>query len=318
MATRFWKLVDGLSVLVPVDQNVQGDTLFPAFLTYCPTDEALNLDPWSERDEFAAMMPMGPAQAQAAKEIQMSAHAEAVGSKDVLGYAKWISSGSLTPAATPLLIKECSSHTGSRVWEGALLQLQWVFQNQQLMKDRSVLELGAGCGILGLSMAKAGIPREVVISDFDGHYVDAETASLMELLTHNAKANMVSTSGVSIWNLDWARPADAKCCWPPAADATLAQTYDIVLGSELLYTTEGAALLLQILPKFLADGGTCYLLNNARRTGVAEFMAGCAGAHLTYSEVPFDKFPNESLAYTMGENTFDNTYIMLKITHLAD
>ena len=88
MATRFWKLVDDLSVLVPVDQSIQGDTLFPAFLSYCPTDEALNLDPWSERDEFAAMMPMGPAQAQAAKGIQLSAHAEAVGSKDVLGYAR--------------------------------------------------------------------------------------------------------------------------------------------------------------------------------------------------------------------------------------
>ena len=325
MATRLWRVCESLSVLAPTgsEDSTTQNTPFPAFVTYCGTEEALNLDPWTERDEAMAMIPMGPAQAKAAKEIQQQAHAEAVVGKDVLGYAKWISAGSLTPGAAPLVIKECSAHTGSRVWDGSLLHLLWAFMNPHLLKNRSVLELGAGCGLLGLSLAKSASCREVVISDFKGHFVDESTPSLMELLLENAMANesAISNAKVAVWDLDWAAPLEAKRCWSSvqAGDSMQASTstFEVIIGSELIYSKEGAGLLLELLPTFLAAGGTCYLLNNAKRSGVAEFIAGCGEVQLVCRELPFEPLAANQVLYTMGKTTFENTYTLLKITRVA-
>jgi predicted nicotinamide N-methyase len=319
MATRFWQLCDSLSVLVPTrSETANQKTQFPAFITYCSTEEALNLDPWTEREESMMMAPIGPAQAKAAKEIQETAHAEAVAGKDVLGYAKWVSAGSLMSGAAPLVIQECSVHTGSRVWEGLLLHLKWAFMNLPLLTDRSVLEIGAGCGLLGLALAKAGSQREIVISDFKGHFVDDSTQSLMHILLGNAKANeqAIQETKVSIWELNWAKPRDAKCCWSQGGDSTQVSTanFDVIVGSEVIYSTEGADLLLKILPTFLAPDGTCYILNNSKRSGVAGFVDGCSGAQLTCQEMPFEELAANELVYTMGKTTLGNTYTLLKIT----
>ena len=77
-------------------------------MTYCATEEALKQDPWTEADEGMAMMPMGPDQARAAQELQQRCHDDLVtGKGDVLGYAKWISSGSSGRAAKGKMIIHC-------------------------------------------------------------------------------------------------------------------------------------------------------------------------------------------------------------------
>ena len=320
MATRFWQLDEHLSILVTVDLNFSTSaTAFPAFVTYCDTEEALNLDPWTLPDASMAVMPMGPEQARAAKALQQSAHAEAVNGKDIRGYAKWISSGSLAAGASPLMIKECGVHTGSRVWEGALVQLQWVFQHLDIFKDRSVLELGAGCGLLGLAIAKAASPREMVISEFQGHFVMEGTPSLLDLLLENVQANIssVDAGALSVWDLDWTKPKDATCRWP-SQDGTptpiTEKKFDMIIGSELIYSTGGAAQLLGVLSALLAEEGACYLLNNIRRSGVPELMRGCADVQLACEQIPFEKPPADSIVYTMGDHELSNSFVLLKIT----
>ena len=320
MASRLWHLHEQLKVIVPDASDISEAAVqaIPPFVTYCATEEALKQDPWTEADEGMAMMPMGPDQARAAQELQQRCHDDLVtGKGDVLGYAKWISSGSLAPGANPLLVKECTTHTGSRVWEGALVQMQWIFSNMNLLAGRSVLELGAGCGLLGLSIAKAGGPREVVISDFDGHFVDESTPSLVSLLLENAEANLSSIGEVNlgIWNLDWDKPFEAKCCLDGRLTPTEGiGTFDVILGSELLYSVEGARQLVAVLPTLLADTGVCYLLNNVRRSGVPEFAIGCASVQLACEELEFEKPEANSVVYTMGDSELANDFVLFKVT----
>ena len=333
MVSRLWVLYEPLLILVPSDlKRSSMATVFPAFLTYCSTEEALNQDPWTEPDTSVACMPMGPDQARAAKALQQSCHSEAVGGREVRGYAKWISPGSLT-AVTPLLIRECGTHTGSRVWEGALVQLQWAFQNLDIFAGRSVLELGAGCGLLGLAIAKSAGPREIVMSEFQGHFVDDSAPSLLDLLLENMHANLGSIDGgaLSVWDLDWTKPQEATCRWPfqeelqegqckkrQRADGTKTTTsakkFDVIIGSELIYSIEGAAQLLGVLSSFLEEDGACYLLNNIRRSGVSELISGCADVQLVCEQISFDKPSADSIMYTLGDNELSNLFILLKIT----
>ena len=319
MATRLWELHEQLLTLVPSDLRLSSiATVFPAFLTYCSTEEALNQDAWTEPDPSMALMPMGPDLARAAKALQQRCHADAVGGKQIRGYAKWISSGSLS-AGTPLLIKECGRHTGSRVWEGALVQLQWAFQNCDIFAGRSVLELGAGCGLLGLAIAKSAGPRKIVMSEFQGHFVDDSAPSLLDLLLENTHANLGSIGGgaLSVWDLDWTKPQEATCHWPlqdGTPNPASAEKFDVIIGSELIYSTEGAAQLLGVLSSFLEEGGACYLLNNIRRSGVPELIRGCADVQLVCEQISFDKPPADSIMYTLGENELSNSFILLKIT----
>ena len=317
-----WQVYAHLKLLVPENLTLSAeDTPFPPFITYCGTEEGLNQNPWTEPDPSMDMMPMGPVQARAAKELQQSAHESAVGGEEVLGYAKWISSGSLAAGTMPLLIKECATHTGSRVWEGSLVQLQWACENQQLFAGRSVLELGAGCGLLGLAVARVAKPSEVVLSDFDGHFANDSTLPLVELLLENTTSNLDSGGEVkvSVWNLDWETPLEATCCWPVQdGNRPVVQTkkFEVIIGAELLYSTEGAALLLEAVSALLAEDGACYLLNNFRRAGVPEFVKGCAKLGLDCEQVTFEKPAANTIVYTLGDDEISNSFVLLKVTRL--
>lgn len=322
MATRMWQLQDRLKVFVPERLNLSGQPgLLPPFITYCGTEEALQQDPWTAPSPGMAVAPMGPAEAQAVKEIQQSAHELAAGAEEVRGYARWISSGSLAAGTTPLMIRERTTHTGSRVWEGSLVLLQWACENPQLFTDRSVLELGAGCGLLGLAVAKVARPSEMVVSDFDGHYTDASTSSLVELLLENATSNLslIGKASLSVWNLDWTTPSEVTCCWPLSNgghSSVPTRKFEVILGAELLYSIDGAMLLLKTVSVLLADNGVCFLLNNSQRSGVPEFIEGCPRLGLGCEQVSFEKPAAGTVAYAMGGDELANAFVLLKITRL--
>ena len=73
---------------------------------------------------------------------------------------------------------------------------RWALANPQLFTAPSaqptpLLELGAGVGLLGISLA-VGLGVDVLLSDFDGHHVGTLVEpedSVLALLEHNARAN---------------------------------------------------------------------------------------------------------------------------------
>jgi len=299
-----------MNILIPEDYKPEEEAVGPAVVTYIGVSEALCLEPYACRQrEHLAFSPFTEEQSRAAQTIQIRAHEETTGGRDVLGFAHWLS-GMGAATGLPLIFKETFEHTGTRIWDGAWLHRTWALRNPSVFRGRSVVELGAGCGLLGVSVACHCGPTSVTMTDFRGHFESSHT--VMDLLRDNVAGNLAKVAPgttVRVLELDWSQPTEPTE-WPvlgPDEELSgscaqvksskvdekrpgLCAPCDVLIGTEIVYSTEGALLLAALLPKWLAHPyGTAYVLNNAKRTGVAEFAAACLERGLSCDEIAYDK-----------------------------
>ena len=133
-----------------------------------------------------------------------------------------------------------------KVWEAALILVSHLI-DQGLETDKTVLELGAGMGVVGLFLAAYGHP--VTLTDFN--------ADALALMRKNAKKNGLTS--VSIRKVDWNQP-------------DLPDKYDIVCGAELVYRQADLKPLLETIRKAVRPDGTIYLAHNIRQISMIEFL----------------------------------------------
>lgn len=141
-----------------------------------------------------------------------------------------------------LLVKDGDASTGLgwRVWRGALTLCSLL--TPALVGGRSVLELGAGAGLCGMHAARLGAAI-VVLTD-----VDEALPPLIENVARNGLEH-----SVSVRSLDWATPSvQGLAC------------ADLILGSDVCYAEEHAALLPALAVKLLAQDGLILLVNGIR------------------------------------------------------
>lgn len=91
-----------------------------------------------------------------------------------------------------ITIKEANSFirdgtTGLKLWPAAMALGEFVLQNQQLFKGKSILELGSGAtGFVGMLLLKTCRPRKVYLSDCHD--------SVIQTLAENINQNLMSYS----------------------------------------------------------------------------------------------------------------------------
>ena len=133
-----------------------------------------------------------------------------------------------------------------KIWEAAIA-LAAHLSEQKPDTSRTVIELGAGMGVVGLFLAAYGHP--VTLTDFN--------ADALALMRKNAKKNGLTS--VSIRKVDWNQP-------------DLPDKYDIVCGAELLYRQSDLKPLLKTIRKAVRPDGTIYLAHNIRQISMIEFL----------------------------------------------
>ena len=258
-----------------------------------------------------------------------AAEASSIQPSKILGFVAWFLPGAASPVASPLVIRELGQHTGTRVWAAAWLHREWALAHSECFAGQpTVLEMGAGCGLLGLSVA-SNYDAHVMLSDFQGHVASSRTVlhNLLHNCEHNAPIVRAGGGTVQVLELDWAAPQAPRewsfrsehqddrtmqyspggCrlrglnkepdgrLFPPsscqmfpgdvprqrtpgaiAIEQTVVRPADIVLATEVLYTDSGTRYFVDALAMWLSrPHGTCYLVNNVRRTNVASFEALC-------------------------------------------
>ncbi|RLA88863.1 MAG: methyltransferase [Deltaproteobacteria bacterium] len=132
------------------------------------------------------------------------------------------------------------------VWDAALILADFMVA-QEPVPDRRILEVGAGLGFVGLFAAARG--HQVTITD---NHPDALAFAMLS--AYNNKL-----SAVSIQLLDWHHPE-------------LSQSYDWILGAELLYNPKFFAPLVELCDRYLAPGGRIYLTQTAHFKGQYIFL----------------------------------------------
>jgi len=126
--------------------------------------------------------------------------------------------------------------TGFRVWESGPRLISYIDRHRStLIQNRTVLELGAGMGAVGLAAA-ALYAKHVVLSDADSVATLAgehgwEERGRLATLADNAKLNGERAAAVSVEALSWGDPVhlcDLSARWPDG--------FETILASDCLYS----------------------------------------------------------------------------------
>lgn len=151
----------------------------------------------------------------------------------------------------------CSSEpldtSGLDLWGPAsrLLCKEFERNNGEIVRGRSVLDLGCGLGLTGIVAAKFGATR-VCLSDFE--------LLTLELTRINIERNNVTVC--STQRLAWARDGQGQS---PLSGAP----FDVVIGSDVLYATSMAEPLLDTAARNMSRNSVFLLSHEVRRSVIA-------------------------------------------------
>ncbi|PHJ23516.1 ankyrin repeat-containing protein [Cystoisospora suis] len=170
--------------------------------------------------------------------------------------------------------------TGLHLWSAAVIAGQWMatLAREGLFAKADVLELGAGCGVMGLSSALHSSPPLASLTQTDifphtlrnlqktqelnGLHQPAEAKS-------GEAAERQTPSSARVISLNWADSAT----WPQRAAAGEGfQQYDFLLGSDLIYDAEMVGPLVNVVAALLKRTGAFYYVHRLRRQGADLFI----------------------------------------------
>ena len=197
------------------------------------------------------------------------------------------------PNGRKLKVRQFSDYffsSGCRVWDAsaALARLIW---DENACQEKDVLELGAGIGLAGLAAA-VDLARRVVLTDNE--------PLLLPNLRHNA-GNMRR----QLSEEDWEEPATlevAQLDWsdPPADLVATHGTFDVILASDVVYSSGAVAGLVGAIRALLKPDGTLFMSYAGGRHGQAQFKAELEAAGASCKEKPV---PAAYLAGTAQQGT---------------
>ena len=122
--------------------------------------------------------------------------------------------------------------TGQVLWPASYLFCYFALKNKALFKDKNVMELGAGVGLVGLLVSQLGVKRMIMTDGED------DIVSLLEknrILTKDTfvKGGNIKETVLSVKQLWWGVDGEIEKCLGPNNDC------DIVIGADILANALG-------------------------------------------------------------------------------
>ncbi|MFZ1983114.1 MAG: methyltransferase [Desulfatitalea sp.] len=131
----------------------------------------------------------------------------------------------------------------AKIWEASAVLAEYMAHLPPVAPPLQILELGAGLGVAGITAAAFG--HRVTITEYDPH--------ALEFLRANALLNHCPDA--AIHRLDWAQP-------------DMEGQFDLIIGSEIVYSNPIIDLLTAVFQKYLHPQGRIVLAEGVRATGV--------------------------------------------------
>jgi len=159
-------------------------------------------------------------------------------------------------ADNPFGQKAIEDTTGLGIWCASLVMSRWLASSSmvQRMKNKTVCELGAGCGIPGLTAAVHGSPSSVIITDLNPETIDN--------IRHNIELNKTTTTTAN--SIDWGD----ESTYP-------SNKLDYVICSDCIYQKDIVPLLKKVVIGLLDPnhGTFLYVAPDGGRDGLPEFIS---------------------------------------------
>ncbi|XP_044037570.1 protein-lysine N-methyltransferase EEF2KMT isoform X3 [Siniperca chuatsi] len=127
--------------------------------------------------------------------------------------------------------------TGLVTWEAALYLAEWALAHRQTFAGRTVLELGSGVGLTGITICRSCSPDRYVFSDCH--------PSVLQKLRNNIQLNSLAeqaSPAVSVEDVDWTAATEERLKQIGA---------DTVIAADVVYDPDVVGSLVKLLSKIL-------------------------------------------------------------------
>ncbi|XP_078096098.1 protein-lysine N-methyltransferase EEF2KMT isoform X6 [Mustelus asterias] len=166
--------------------------------------------------------------------------------------------------------------TGLVTWEAAQFFAEWAMENSEVF-NCSILELGSGIGLVGITICKTCTPKQYIFSDCHPNVLQQlrtnilSNGLLLDSDTWNAKDCEVEVKNkyvseenqgpeITVIGLDWSEVTQEQVELQP----------DIIIATDVIYDPEVVLCLVSVLEKFLISnerkeqGSVVYLASTVR------------------------------------------------------
>jgi len=164
---------------------------------------------------------------------------------------------------------------GCAVWDAAVIMSRWIWENRDLFKNNTVIELGSGCGLPGI--VASFFADETVLTDY--------LPQVLENLQYNVSLNCGEEEESNEQDED-GKSEDAKLKVKAArvihlnwdeidndpTNGEKVEPVDILIGSELTYSDLSVDSLIKVITKFMKRDGIFYEVLSDDRDGVSLFI----------------------------------------------
>lgn len=181
------------------------------------------------------------------------------------------------------------SNVGLRTWEASLYLTQYLHSNPNLVSGKSIIELGAGTGLLSILAAGRLNAAHVMSTDGLPHVVE----SMEKNIHRNQRTVLQPSTNIEAKVLDWADDD------PDVLEDTLSirngdlPNYNLILGADITYSPDVvpvlARLLMVLMIDMFADNGIEALISATVRNEktLSVFRDACVERELDVTEVDF-------------------------------
>ena len=169
--------------------------------------------------------------------------------------------------------------TGGKVWHASIEFFDFLkFRSDLTLLNCQAIELGSGCGWLGLRLCKEFPDMKLTMTE-QGNF------GALDWLRHNVNLN--ESIDVDVAELDWGH----------VSEDISNESWDVILGSELVYSYEGARLLPRVISRLLnKPSSVCYYCHSLYRFEaidevlIEEFKSNNLSFEIVYGESAFADF----------------------------
>ncbi|KAI5284355.1 hypothetical protein KEM55_001104 [Ascosphaera atra] len=163
--------------------------------------------------------------------------------------------------ANPLQIKQdLRNGCGGQTWPAGMVLSKYMLRmNRHDLIQKSIVELGAGGGLVGLAVAR-GIHEKLSEQSCGPIYI-TDQIPMFDLMKENVALNELDAS-VHPVILDWGEPIPAQIPSRP----------DIILAADCVYFEPAFPLLLKTLDDLLGPNTVCYFCYKRRRRADLRFV----------------------------------------------
>ena len=165
---------------------------------------------------------------------------------------------------------------GLHLWEASVVLSRYSLKHKSIFQNKKIIELGCGCGLLGISILKEIPVQKYTFSDYN--------SSVLNNLKDNLKLNDLSLKDnkIEIKQDDW-----------KDYEKMTSNEYDVIIGTELIYKGGAILELAKVISKILNPDGKCFISMPKERSMTKTFLEYIEKEGLKWKSLYFNELDEE-------------------------